>query len=71
VYSLVGLKTELGALAVKVVRQFELGGIAVISETFMVVTRRFSVEAGTASVEYKTDRISSASVVGTTAVPPS
>jgi hypothetical protein len=39
VYALVGLRTEFGALAAKVMRQFELGGIAVMSETFMVATR--------------------------------
>jgi hypothetical protein len=72
VYSLVGLKTEFGAFAVNAVRQFELGGIVVISETFMVVTRRLSVnEKRTGSAEYKTERISSGSLIGTTSIPPS
>jgi hypothetical protein len=38
VYSFVGLRPESGAFAVKVMRQFELGGMAVMSDTFMVAT---------------------------------
>jgi hypothetical protein len=38
VYSFVGLKTESGALAAKVMRQLELGVMAVMSDTFMVTT---------------------------------
>ena len=73
VYSPVGLRMESGALAVKVIRQFELGGSAVISDTFMVATRYFSLlsENGTGSAEYNTERMSSGSLLGTTAVPPS
>ena len=67
-----GLRTEFGAFAVKVTRQFELGGIAVISDTFMVATSRgalFVDDAG--SAEYRTERISRGSSTGSTAVPPS
>lgn len=70
-YSFVGLKTELGAFAVKVMRQFELGVIVVMSDTFMVATNSgagFPAEVG--SAEYKTERISSGSSTGITAVPP-
>jgi len=68
---LVGLRTEFGALAAKVMRQFELGVIVVMSETFIVATRRgagFPAEVG--SAEYKTESISSGSSTGITAVPP-
>jgi hypothetical protein len=71
VYSFVGLRTELGTLAAKVIRQFVLGGITVISETFMVVTNSgalFPPDVG--SAEYKTERISVGSSTATTAVPP-
>jgi hypothetical protein len=72
VYSLVGLNTEFGALAVNVMRQFELGGRAVMSETFMVETSNGALStAEVGSAEYKTERISSGSSIGTTAVPPS
>jgi len=67
VYSFVGLRTEFGALAAKVMRQFELGGITVISETFILVTK-VPVEVG--SAEYKIERISRASGTGITIVPP-
>jgi hypothetical protein len=71
VYSFVGLRTEFGALAAKVMRQFELGVIAVMSETFILVTSTgagFPAEVG--SAEYKTERMSSGSSMGITAVPP-
>lgn len=71
VYSFVGLRTEFGALAVKFVRQFVPGGIAVRSETFIVVT---SIGAGlpaeVGSAEYKIERISTGSSTPRTAVPP-
>ena len=69
---MVGLMTESGAFAAKIIRQFELGGMAVISETFIVAT---SSGAGSipdvGSAEYRTERISRASSTGRTAVPPS
>ena len=48
---MVGLRTEFGALAVKVMRQFELGVMVVRSETFIVVTSSgagFTAEVGSA-----------------------
>src|SRR5207237_10014242 len=63
---------EFGALAVKVMRQFELGVIAVISETFILTTSTGAeLIAEVGSAEYKMERISSGSSTGRTAVPPS
>lgn len=68
---MVGLMTESGALAAKIIRQFELGGIAAMSETFMVATSNGALSlAEVGSAEYKTERMSSGSSTGTTAVPP-
>src|SRR6266404_227750 len=63
---------ELGALAVKVMRQFELTGIVVMSETFILTTSTGAeLIAEVGSAEYKMERISSGSSTGRTAVPPS
>jgi hypothetical protein len=69
VKSPVGDITELGALPVKLTRQFELGGIAVMSETVIFATRIGLLDASN-SVEYLIERTSSGSSTGRTTRPP-